>query len=149
MTRHEARRYVLQALYQIEVGKADTFAAITHVLEDVTVSDTDLAFIRSMVEGTESKLTEINDLLIENVQNWTIDRIAKVDLVILRLATFELLYGHDVAIATILDEAVELAKEFSTDASGKFVNGALARLLPRAREVRGKIDKDLENEFQG
>lgn len=148
MTRHETRQYALQALYQIEVGKAETFPAITHVLEDVSVTDSDLAFMRGLVEGTQEHLQEIDELLMKHIENWTIDRIAKVDLVVLRLAVFELLYGHDVDIATILDEAVELAKEFSTDASGKFVNGVLARLLPVVKEVR-KNSTEFENEFHG
>jgi transcription antitermination protein NusB len=149
LTRHEARQYALQALYQIEVGKTDTFPAITHVLEDAIVTDADLEFIRALVEGTQKHLTELDEVLMKHMENWTIDRVARVDLVVLRLAAFELLYGYEVDIATILDEAVELAKEFSTDASGKFVNGVLARVLPLVKEVRGKQSGEFENENRG
>lgn len=137
MTRHEARQFALQALYQIEVGKTEAFSAIKHVLEDASLSDSDLAFIRSLVEGTQNHLVHIDELLAKYIENWTMDRIAKVDLTVMRLATYELLYVHDIDIPTILDEAIELAKEFSTEASGKFVNGVLVRLLPTVQIARG------------
>jgi transcription antitermination protein NusB len=149
LTRHEARQYALQALYQIEVGKADAFPAITHVLEDAVITDADLGFVRTLVEGTQEHSIEIDEILMGYIENWTIDRIAKVDLIVLRLAAYELLYAHDVDIATVLDEAVELAKEFSTDASGKFVNGVLAKVLPKVKEVRDRSKGEFGNEHRG
>ena len=136
MTRHEARQRALQALYQIDVGKADVMPAIVHVLEDTTVSDADLSFIQKLVQGTQHHVNEIDEILEKNVQGWNMDRIARVELNVLRMALYELMHESDVDVATILDEAVELAKEYSTDASGKFVNGVLARLLPLVESVR-------------
>ncbi len=136
MKRHEARQRALQALYQIDVGKGETEAAIAHVLEDVSgpIEAGDWAYIRRLVHGTTERLPEIDDILASRVEGWHLDRLARVDLNVLRLAVYELLVESDVDVATIVDEAVELAKDFGTDESGKFVNGVLARVLPVVRQ---------------
>lgn len=137
MKRHELRERVLQALYQVDVGKAEVDDAVVHVMEDdKTVTPTETSFVLRMARGVAIQMDEIDTLLTDHVQGWTLDRIARVDLNVLRLAVYELLHEPDVDIATIVDEAVELAKSFSTDESGKFVNGVLARLLPLVRERR-------------
>lgn len=139
MKRHEARQCALQALYQVDVGKVDAESAVLHVLDTAKLeaSATDLAFIRRLVTGTDGKSDEIDALLTSRVEGWKLDRIARVDLNILRLAVYELLNELDVDTATIVDEAVELAKEFASDESGKFVNGVLARVLPVVRQSEG------------
>lgn len=135
MKRHEARQYALQALYQIDVGKGESESAISHVLEDVTdsIEADDLSYIRQLVQGTQMRLPQVDDLLSSRVEGWRLDRLARVDLNVLRLAVYELLAETDVDVATIVDEAVELAKDFGSDESGKFVNGVLARVLPVVR----------------
>lgn len=137
MKRHELRERALQALYQVDVGKAEVDSAVQHVMEDdANVTPAERSFVQRMVRGASLETTEIDNLLNEHVQGWKLDRIARVDLNVLRLAMYELLHEFDVDIATIVDEAVELAKSFSTDESGKFVNGVLARLLPVVRDRR-------------
>lgn len=137
MKRHELRERVLQAVYQVDVGKAEVDEAVAHVMEDdKTVTPAETSFVLRMARGVSRQMDEIDTLLTDHVQGWTLDRIARVDLNVLRLAVYELLHEPDVDIATIVDEAVELAKSFSTDESGKFVNGVLARLLPLVRERR-------------
>lgn len=137
MKRHDMRRLALQALYQVDVGKADVVPAVNHVLaESDGAAEHELKYILSLANGVRSQVIELDELLETHVQGWKIDRIARVDLNILRLALYELLYHQDVDFATVVDEAVELAKHFSTEESGKFVNGVLARLLPIAQERR-------------
>lgn len=137
MRRHELRRRALQALFQVDVGKTDIQEAIDHVLEgESDASDSDVRYVTKLVRGTRDHIEEIDALLSERVQNWRLDRMAKVDLNVLRMATYELCYEHDVDVATIVDEAVEVAKAFSTNESGKFVNGVLAKILPVAEARR-------------
>ncbi|OFW75349.1 MAG: transcription antitermination factor NusB [Alicyclobacillus sp. RIFOXYA1_FULL_53_8] len=138
MKRHEMRRLALQALYQVDVGKAEVVPAVDHVLaeSDGVAAEHERKYILTLTGGVRSQVIELDDLLETHVQGWKIDRIARVDLNILRLALYELLYQQDVDFATVVDEAVELAKHFSTEESGKFVNGVLARLLPIAQERR-------------
>ena len=132
------RRLALQALYQVDVGKAEVVPAVDHVLaeSDGVAAEHERKYILTLTGGVRSQVIELDDLLETHVQGWKIDRIARVDLNILRLALYELLYQQDVDFATVVDEAVELAKHFSTEESGKFVNGVLARLLPIAQERR-------------
>lgn len=140
MKRHEMRQLALQALYQVDVGKADVERAVGFVLDEVhEVTAMEQAYILKLVQGVRTFLDELDGLLEKYVQGWKIDRIARVDLNILRLATYELMHEFEVDLATIVDEAVELAKHYSTAESGKFVNGVLAKLLPLAGEHRKSI----------
>jgi N utilization substance protein B len=124
-------------LYQIDVGKVDVDSAVQSVFEGVEeAGPSDIAFVQGLVEGTVQAREEADRLLEAHVQGWRLDRIARVDLNILRLAIYELLYRPDVDVATVVDEAVELAKAFSTEESGRFVNGVLARILPVVEQRR-------------
>lgn len=136
MRRHQAREFALQALYQIDVGKSAPDAAITHALDAVSgpLDPDDLVYISRLVNGTQANLPVVDEMLTARVEGWRLDRLARVDLNVLRLAVYELLHELDVDVATIVDEAVELAKDFGSEDSGKFVNGVLARILPVVRQ---------------
>jgi N utilization substance protein B len=92
------------------------------------------AFGRELVEGVEAKLPELDGLIAERSEGWTVARMAVVDRTILRLAMFELLYRPDVPVSAAISEAVEAATELSTEDSGRFVNGILGKI---ARERGG------------
>ncbi|MCL6593122.1 MAG: transcription antitermination factor NusB [Alicyclobacillus sp.] len=137
MKRHELRAKAVQALYQMEVGKAAASAAVAHVLEGETeITPHERAYVERLVNGAAAAQTEIDELLSERMQGWSLTRLARVDLSVLRLAVYELLYEPAVDLAVVIDEAVELAKEYSTEESGRFVNGVLARVLPVAQARR-------------
>lgn len=84
-----------------------------------------IKFTKEIVEKQE----EINKLIIESAPLWPVDKINKIDLAILRLAVFELLFKKDAPPKVIVDEAVELGKEYGSDASPSFINGALGKLI--------------------
>jgi N utilization substance protein B len=86
-----------------------------------------------LVTGVENHISDIDLHIIENAKGWAIDRMPALDRAILRIAIFELLHRSDTPVAVVIDEAVELAKRFSTDDSGRFVNGVLSAV---ARTVR-------------
>lgn len=130
LTRHEARACALQALYQVDVGKSEVFPAIKYTLEEANPTDSDFAYIRVLVEGTRIHLSDIDELLEHRVEGWQMNRIGRIELNILRLAIYELMHQREVDVATIIDEAVELGKEFGAAQSGKFINGVLAKVLP-------------------
>ena len=98
------------------------------------VYEEDLAFIRSIVEGVRSRADELDGRISGFLRDWSLARVAKVDLAILRLAFYELLYLKDVPETVVISEAVEMAKRFSTDKSGAFVNGVLGALSRRETE---------------
>jgi len=86
-------------------------------------------YAQTLVEGTLGHKEEIDDLIRNQAEHWRLERMPAVDRNILRLAVFEFLYEMDVPKLVILDEAIELAKEFGTEQSGRFVNGVLDGIL--------------------
>ena len=91
------------------------------------------ALVRLLVDGVEVNRGELDAAIEKFATGWSLDRMPVLDLLVLRLAAFELAHRPDVPTAVVIDEAVELAKRFSTDDSGRFVNGVLASI---ARSVR-------------
>ncbi len=129
--RSEARESALTALYEARTKAADP----RDVLESFVVAPAPL--VRSLVEGVSDHVGELDSTIERWATGWSLDRMPTLDLLILRLAAFELTYRPDVPVAVVIDEAVELAKRFSTDDSGRFINGVLASI---AREVRPPSD---------
>jgi len=95
-------------------------------------------YARSLVAGTLDHLDEIDALITRQADNWRLERMPAVDRNILRLAVFELLHEEDIPKLVVVDEAIELAKRFSTDQSSRFVNGLLDGLLKR-RQFPGRM----------
>jgi len=92
------------------------------------LSDKDKEFLYNLVKGTIENKETIDSLINKNLKSWTLDRIAKVDLTILRMALYEILYSKDVPVSVAINEAVELGKKYGTDDSGSFINGVLGKL---------------------
>ena len=130
-TRRQAREMALQMLYQSDVGGADGEQVLAEFRPTEYSADADRAFsyARSLVEGTLSHRQEIDDLIRQQAEHWRLERMPPVDRNILRLAVYEFLYQTDVPKLVILDEAIELAKEFGSEQSGRFVNGLLDGIL--------------------
>jgi N utilization substance protein B len=96
------------------------------------------SYARNLVEGTLEHLEEIDDLLRRQTEHWRLERMPAVDRNILRLAVYELLYEADVPKLVVLDEAIELAKAFGSEQSGRFVNGVLDGIL-RSQPLPGSL----------
>ena len=92
-----------------------------------------LAYARYLIEGVQDHHAEIDQLITRYADRWTIERMPVVDRNVTRIAVFELLWADDVPVAVAINEAVELAKAFSTDDSGRFVNGLLGRIAETDR----------------
>lgn len=101
------------------------------VLDGLAVDAAPLA--ERLVRGVADHRDELDGVIDASSANWRLDRIAAMDLTILRLATYELAHRPEVPVAVAIDEAVELAKRYSTDDSGRFVNGVLARVAEHLR----------------
>lgn len=127
--RREARRQALDILYQADI----TDTAATEVLTAWTAAGRTISpFAEGLVEGVGRFQPEIDLLLEEHAEGWTVARMAVLDRSILRLAVFELLHSADVPTSVAISEAVEAAADLSADESKRFVNGVLGRI---AREV--------------
>jgi len=125
MTRRLARELALQTLYSIEIGHHEPAAALDATLEGPQES-THRAFVRDLVLGTLEHSDESDALIAPLLQGWTLDRLPTIDRLVLRMSVYEMTYHHETPRAVVLNEAVELAKKFSTDDSGRYVNGVLA-----------------------
>jgi N utilization substance protein B len=101
------------------------------LLSELVVAPAEFAL--QLVLGLTEHLVEVDQLVSEHSAGWAIDRMPAVDRCILRIGTYELLAEHDVPVAVVIDEAVELAKEYSTEDSGRFVNGVLAAIADTVR----------------
>ena len=125
--RHEARERALLLLYEAELKKIPA----GDVLASLAVAPD--PFVTELVRGVATHLAALDEMVAEAAVDWELDRMAVVDRNILRLAAFELLEHTQTPVAVVIDEAVELAKRYSTDQSGPFVNGVLATIARRLR----------------
>ncbi|HEX3033215.1 MAG TPA: transcription antitermination factor NusB [Bacillota bacterium] len=141
MARRQARETALKTMYQIDLGKVAVETAYANVLNEYPLEDEDREFARDLVTGTCSHLAEIDAIIRRVAVDWQLDRIAKVDRSILRLALYEIVYRKDVPDAVAVNEAVELAKLYSTDDSGKFVNGILGKVVAQPQGFRQDDDR--------
>ena len=125
--RSDARERALHLLYEAQ----SKGISVEEVISAQVVEPEELVLV--LARGAESSSTQADELIEGKSRGWTLKRMPVLDLAIMRMALFELLERSDVPTAVVLDEAVDLAKRFSTDDSGRFVNGVLAAI---AQEVR-------------
>ncbi len=126
--RRRAREIALQVLYQLDIVQGDPKEALTLYFENFHPSEKTREFCQRLVEGVCQEQGEIDRLIEEKAENWTLKRMAVVDRNILRLATFELLNCPDIPFKASLNEAIELAKKFGNDDSSAFINGILDQI---------------------
>ena len=131
--RRHARELAIQVLYQMEMKAVEPRAVLDLFFEHQEISDDTSRFTTDLVEGAFRNRKEIDQLIDKHSHHWRLTRMAVVDRNILRLATYELLYLHDVPMSVILNEAIEIAKKFGTGDSPAFINGILDHV---AKEVR-------------
>ena len=130
--RRVGREQALSLLFQVDVGKLPwPYVLQTNEAERETSPEI-WDFAVSLTQGTLDHLTPIDEVLNRLAVDWTVQRMANVDRAILRLATFEMLYREDIPVSVSINEAVELAKQYGTEESSRFVNGILGHL---AREL--------------
>ena len=128
-TRREARERALSLLYEAEAKES----SVADVLSELPLPADE--FTVDLVEGVDRQRKEIDAFIVRFARDWSIDRMPVVDRNLLRMAIYELMDRPDIPTAAVLSEAVELAKQYSTEDSGRFVNGVLASV---ASEVRAQ-----------
>jgi N utilization substance protein B len=147
MSRRVAREYAIQFLFSLDFNKADN---TDNQLEDFlqhkeehreedesALNKGSRDYAIEITKGAMQHLDEIDKLIEFHTTGWKKERIAKVDLAILRLAIYEIVFNNEVPDSVAANEAIELAKKYSTDESGSFVNGVLGKI------IRGKGEKGI------
>lgn len=130
MSRRELREQIFKLLFRIEFNSKEEMQEQTAFFfdeEENQADAEDTAYITEKFNKVLDKLDEIDSSLNEKVEGWNTSRMGKVDLTILRLAVYEILFDEEIPTGVAINEAVELAKKFGQDSSPSFVNGVLAK----------------------
>ncbi|CAM4522987.1 N utilization substance protein B [Paenibacillus endophyticus] len=146
MKRRLAREIAVSSLYQMEMNEVSASDAVDMLMEELRhdneieadpaeASSTD-EFSRELVSGVMEHRQAIDGMLQQYLTGWQIDRLSRVDRQVLRLACYEMVFRDDVPPKATINEAIELAKHFGTEESGKFVNGVLGKLLLEIEELK-------------
>ena len=133
--RRQSRIVAMQILYQIQLINAPVPIVMERFWQSQDTSADLRPFVVQLVEGTTSHLETIDTVLQNTSKNWKLHRMPVVDLSILRCATYEILYVSDIDAATSINEAIEIAKSYSTPDSPKFINGVLDGIRKKQPDV--------------
>lgn len=134
MNRKKSREYLMQLVYQMQISKESAGEVYDSFMENEEISKDgiDLTYIKSCLIGIMTNKDILDEKISENLVNWKINRISKVNLSILRVAVYELIYKEDIPAKVAINEAIELCKEFSDEKSVSFVNGVLDKIYKKS-----------------
>ncbi|MFS0669892.1 transcription antitermination factor NusB [Peribacillus frigoritolerans] len=124
MKRREAREKSLQALYQIDIANSNAEEAMESVLDGAPTDN----YFKKLVMGITEKREQIDGMIRDNLENWTLERLANIDRNLLRIAVYEMVHSEDVPVSVAMNEAIEIAKKFGDDQSSSFVNAVLSKV---------------------
>lgn len=133
MGRKHARESAMKLLYQMEINKDFSKDAIDIFFENNSFNLGEKLYIDNAVETIITNLDEIDSCIKKYIDGWQLSRLARVDLSILRIALYEITYREDIPIQVSINEAIEIAKKYSTDESSRFINGVLGSFV-RSRD---------------
>lgn len=137
--RRVIRERVLQILYAYEMNTEGLQALIDSVLNDIQ-KDEDKVFADLLVHKVLVKRKELDEIIEERISNWEMDRITLIDKILIRMAICELKYFEDIPPKVSINESIEIAKEYSTAGSGKFINGILDAVYEDLKN-KGQLNK--------
>lgn len=128
--RRQSREFALKMLFQIDIGQLESKNVIAYFLSEQKASDDVKDYAKQITNGVLEEQAEIDSKISKQAHRWSLDRIAGIERNILRIATYELWRCPDVPKNVIINEAIEIAKKYSNEESGSFVNGILDKLQP-------------------
>ncbi|MCL2591876.1 MAG: transcription antitermination factor NusB [Defluviitaleaceae bacterium] len=130
ISRRTARKHAFSLVFQLDFNKTSDYQNLAEIyFDNHMLNDDEKAFIYEEFSGTYQNLDKIDEVIKTHIQGWSIDRLNKVDLAILRLAVYEILFADDIPNPVAANEAVELAKLYSVDDAMGFVNGVLKNVI--------------------
>ncbi len=130
MSRTNARKNAFSIVFQHDFVGAESMSEAIDLFysQNEYIDDEDKEYINKTVNGTIDNINEIDKIISSSVKGWSIERMAKVDLAILRLAVYELKFSDSTPQKVVINEAVELAKKYSSDKAPAFINGVLGKV---------------------
>jgi len=135
--RHEARIVALQSLFEMDCVGHPIAAVLEQRLAEMPLPEQGIQFARELVQGVTTDIARLDKLIERYAPEWPVEQIAIIDRNILRIAIYEVLESDGTPLKVAINEAVELAKQFGSDSSGRFVNGVLGSLVAK-EEIPGK-----------
>lgn len=134
MSRRKARDITFKYIYSTLYGESDISDTIESIItaekeELEALEGEEKKYFDTVIEGIKESEDKIDSIILSKLKNWTIERIFKIDLAILRLAVYEIMYTSDIPKKVAVNEAVELAKKYGNDSSANFVNGVLREVI--------------------
>lgn len=131
MNRRKSRELLMQLLFEISINKQGYEETIENFKEhtDVDLTDVDMEYIIDILKGVQENTKGIDEKIEANLINWKLYRLPKIDLAILRLCTYEIIFRDDIPDKVAVNEALELAKKYSDHKSSSFINGVLGKMI--------------------
>lgn len=131
MSRRELREHIFLMLFRVEFHDEESMPEQLSAFmeENEPMKEEDELYIQNKYLAVKEKIEELDAKINENIKGWKTSRMGKVDLTIIRLGAYEMLFDEEVPKSVAINEAVELAKKFGTDESASFVNGVLAKIV--------------------
>jgi N utilization substance protein B len=140
MNRRKSRELAMKLLFQMTMNKEDYKEVISNlqeniehyvkdVEEDINLTDIDMEYITRILKGVEENRELIDSEIEKHLLNWKLNRLSKVDITIMRICTYEMLFEVDIPNSASLNEALELAKKYSDEKSVSFINGVLDKII--------------------
>jgi transcription antitermination protein NusB len=113
MNRKKEREIIVLSLYSMELSDNDAYETVNYVLEQNNVSEPATPYILESITGINQQIEKIDEIISDNLENYHIDRLSFLDLAIIRFATYEMMNQKDVAVAIVINEAVEITKKYT------------------------------------
>ena len=134
MRRHEQREQLFKLLFRVEFNSSDEMPEQVKLFfqdDEIEYTEAVVESIQDKYTKIQEKLPEIDGLLNEKAEGWNTERMGKVELAVLRIAVYEILYEEDIPDMVAINEAIEIAKKYGQEASGGFVNAILAKFIKK------------------
>lgn len=131
MNRRKSREVAMKLLFEMSINKNDFKEIIENFKEesDLDLSDVDMSYVTRVLAGVQNNQEAIDKKIEEHLINWKMYRLAKIDLAILRISTYEIMFEEDIPTKVSINEGIELAKKYSDDKSSTFINGVLGKMI--------------------
>jgi N utilization substance protein B len=136
MKRRLSRGYALQLLFQYDFTHRDPSEIISEFWEDKKADKAVSDFANDIFKGTVKNLKKIDNIIKETAEHWVLERMAIVDRNIMRLASYEIMFRDDIPPIVSIDEAIEIAKKYSSSESSSFINGILDKISKKHQRVQ-------------
>ncbi|HHU63174.1 MAG TPA: transcription antitermination factor NusB [Clostridiales bacterium] len=128
MNRRQARETAMKLIFQQQFKNDLSEEDLFNLLQGKKINEENYRYINNVVDGIKKNVDQIDNLIVANTKGWALNRLPKIDLSILRIALYEMLFMEEIPVKVSINEAVEMAKRYGTENSPKFINGILGEI---------------------